>query len=537
MNEHEKAINSFERALALDPSSAETKTALDSSKFTYSQQQRHEHLDPRMKQQTMGEHLNEMNEKYGIKPEQIRLDHLLRAMRGDIGGTNVINGHKYFHGDPECGITQDYDRAAKYFAAAAGQGNAEGMYNLAMMYDRGQGVKKDHSLATQFYQSAASQSPQLENTNRPNIGVAEAEHALGLRYYNGVDVNKNLATAAYWYERSAQHGCEHAANNLGIMYLEGTGVPQDKQKAEHWLQFAARKGDTNAMFTLAQLLPEDNNFIMARLWLKRACEAGNTMAQTHRDRFEQVISDKEEFVKRCSPNLAQMIIQMNSYLSDIQNRKPMPSQRIGRNYNYQELEEYAAKGSATAKILCLALRHFYAALFMILQPGNINETECLHELAEAYRIEHLVIQYPSPELYEKFRLLIDQNFKTQPDNEDAQICYVYFHGEDFEQCMKVLDQLKAKNPKSLHLLIISADINCFLKCWNTALLDCNAGLKLDSKNYELHDIKAVALRCLANPDKKDILDAYRIFLENAPKDHRKVPEAYYARAQWSFPRE
>ena len=537
MNEQEKAINSFERALVLDPSSVETKKALDSSKSTYSQQQRHEHLDPRMRQHTMDEHLNEMKEIYGIDPAQVRLGHLMREMSGDTVGTDVINGHKYFNGDVECGIKQDYDRAAKYFAGAARQGNAEGMYNLAMMYDRGQGVEKDHSLATQFYRSAASQSPQLPRTNRPNIGVAESEHSLGLRYYNGIDVSKNLARAAYWYERSAQHDCEHAANNLGIMHLEGTGVTQDKQKAEHWLQFAATKGDTNAMCTLAHLLLEDDDFLMARLWFKRACEAGNIIAQTCRDSFERMISQKEAFVKRRPLNLVQIIKQMERYLSDTLHRKPTPSKQIGSNYNYFDLKEYAAKGSATAKALCLALKHFYTALFMILQSGNMNESNCLNALAEAYRTEHLVVQYPSRELRNKFQLLIDQSFRNRPDNEDAQICYVYFHGDDFKQCIKILDQSKLKNPKSVHLLVISADINCFLKRWTVALLDCNTGLKLDSKNYELHYTKAVALRCMENPDKNDILEAYRIFLENAPKDHRKVPEAYYAMAQCSFPRE
>jgi TPR repeat protein len=537
MNEHEKAINSFECALVLDPSSAETKKALDSSKSTYSQQQRYEHLDPRMEQQTMDGHLHEMHDKYGIDPELIRLGHSLRSVSGDTAATDVINGHKYFFGDVKYGITQDYDRAAKYYASAASQGNAEGMYNLGMMYDRGQGVKKDHSLATQFYQNAASQLPHLPKSNVPNIGVAEAEHALGLRYYNGIDVNKNLAMAAHWYERSAEHGCAHAANNLGIMYLEGTGVTQDKQKAEQWFQFAARKGDINAMSALALLLLDNNNFLMARLWCNRACEAGNIMAQTHRDRFEQMISQKEAFMKQCPLNFAQMIQQMESYHSDIQHRKPTPSKQLGRNYNYLELKEYAAKGSMTATVLCQALEHFYRALFMILQSENIDESKCLHELAEAYRIEHRVVQYSRSESYNKFQLLIDQNFKNQPDNEDAQICYVYFHGDNFQQCIKVIDQLKSKNQKSVHLSLISANINCFLKRWTTAILDCNTGLKLDSKNYELHYTKAVALRCMENPDKNDILDAYRIFLENAPKDHRKVPEAYYAMAQCSFPTE
>ncbi|CAF1620986.1 unnamed protein product, partial [Adineta ricciae] len=129
-NEHEKAIKSFERALALDPSNVEVQTALTDSRQIYGRQVRQEHLDPRLQPKTRAEVLNEMKENMGVSLERSRL---ADSMIGKINPTagDVLQGHKYEHGDIDC--KQDYEQAAKYFAKAASQGNAEGLYNLARL--------------------------------------------------------------------------------------------------------------------------------------------------------------------------------------------------------------------------------------------------------------------------------------------------------------------------------------------------------------------------------------------------------------------
>ncbi len=96
---------------------------------------------------------------------------------------------------------------------------------------------------------------------------------------------------------------------------------------------------------------------------------------------------------------------------------------------------------------------------------------------------------------------------------------------------ELLDEWKLKNPDSVDLYIVSAAINCFLKRYNIALLDCHTGLKLDPTNCDLLYTKAVALRLLSDFNPNDVILAYQNFLSLAPKDHRKVPESYYAMAQ------
>jgi tetratricopeptide (TPR) repeat protein len=139
LDEHEKAINSFERAFALDPTKSEIQTALDESRIIVHRNSRQEYLDPRANWKTIPENLNELKEKLGIDPEAIRKSRRLLEQI-DPSAADVMKGHQFALGDID--VIQDYEQAAKYFAKAANAGNAEGMYNLARLTDKGLGVKK-----------------------------------------------------------------------------------------------------------------------------------------------------------------------------------------------------------------------------------------------------------------------------------------------------------------------------------------------------------------------------------------------------------
>jgi len=87
----------------------------------------------------------------------------------------------------------------KEFRASAEQGNAEAQYHLALIYDRGIGVKNDDGEALKWYRQAAEQ------------GYAKAQY------------------------------------NLGMMYYFGKGVPQDKVTGYQWVILAADRSEKAAM--------------------------------------------------------------------------------------------------------------------------------------------------------------------------------------------------------------------------------------------------------------------------------------------------
>jgi TPR repeat protein len=61
-------------------------------------------------------------------------------------------------------------------------------------------------------------------------GNAQAEFALGNRYFRGVDVAQDYAQALFWYRKSADQGFAPAQNQLGSMYQHKWGVPFDYKR-------------------------------------------------------------------------------------------------------------------------------------------------------------------------------------------------------------------------------------------------------------------------------------------------------------------
>ena len=236
------------------------------------------------------------------------------------------------------------------------------MYHLAWLTDRGLGVKKDHNTALELYEQVAKE-PQKRSIFKSirNIGVAEAEHSLGLKYAEGVGVHKSLPTAVYWYERAMHHGSAESANNLALMYLNGIGVDRNVQKAEQLLQLSAKRGNPNVMLTLAQCLLHNNNFQMAKMWYDRACEAGNIVAQENHYTFSKMIEEQQRFIHHSSSCVLQMIYEMKSIANSFQTRKTISTLS---NYlylsDYNILNEHADRGSTTAqKLLCMNCRSVF----------------------------------------------------------------------------------------------------------------------------------------------------------------------------------
>ncbi|CAF3362012.1 unnamed protein product [Rotaria sp. Silwood2] len=546
LNEHEKAINSFERALALDPANDEIKKALDESRAIHSRQLSHNHLNPELSPMSIPERLNEKEQKFGIDPENTLL--ALRFL-GEIDPAvaDLTQGHRYEHGDID--VKQNYEAAASYFSKAASQNNAEGLYNLARLTDLGLGVKKDHNLAQKLYEQAAAQPPMYSKLKTfRNPGVAEAEHALGLRYAEGIVVHKNLQTAVYWYERAIAHEYVPSANNLALMYYNGIGVQRNLDKAEQLFDMAAKKGDANAMQSLAKMLLDKNELQMAKIWYDRACEARNIITQTHRPIFEKLLQEKQQKIDQCPPNTVNRINATGNVSESCQEKENVDKQTDQSHvYDYNILIEHANRGSVTARKMCDALKHLKQALSISEQAKTLTENEentFVHELSLCFRIEHIVAQFPTMEIGRKIDEIVDRVLRrcaTDTEStsggsrldEDVRICYAVLQMDSLREIAEFLGPCQQKYPESIYFFQLSAVANCSLGQYETTLYDTNTGLEIDPHNYELLYNKAVALRLIGR-DMSETIRAYRAFLAAAPKDHRKVPESYYAMASCYF---
>lgn len=74
-------------------------------------------------------------------------------------------------------------------------------------------------------------------------GSSAAQLFIGFMYDNGQGVPKDDSLAADWYRKSAERDNMIAQVRLAIMYRDGRGVAEDRVKAWFWAGMAARKED------------------------------------------------------------------------------------------------------------------------------------------------------------------------------------------------------------------------------------------------------------------------------------------------------
>jgi hypothetical protein len=147
---------------------------------------------------------------------------------------------KIHHMEPGRGTKKDWAEVPFCeLETDAKRGNLEAQTKLGLRYALGSsGLSKDPVEAMKWFRSAAEQ------------GFAEAQYCLGIRYYDGVDVVKDVGEGIKWLHKAAEQGNAAAQSNLGVRYYYGEGVRQDLAAALKWWGKAAEQGDTNAQNNL-----------------------------------------------------------------------------------------------------------------------------------------------------------------------------------------------------------------------------------------------------------------------------------------------
>lgn len=121
-------------------------------------------------------------------------------------------------------------------------GHPRAQYDLAMMYQTGQGVKSDLKQSTYWLNRSAQG------------GEPDAQYLLSQYYYDGTLGRKDMQRALYWGTESAKRGHIEAQYWLGVMYVNGEGVKADTKQGKYWLQHAAKRGSQDARVAL-QTIP------------------------------------------------------------------------------------------------------------------------------------------------------------------------------------------------------------------------------------------------------------------------------------------
>ena len=107
----------------------------------------------------------------------------------------------------------------------------EAQTNLGLQYYRGEGVAKDLGQAAQWFLKAGRR-------NEPT-----AQYLYGNMCLFGEHFEKNYPAALNWLRASAKNGDTRAEGSIGYMYENGFGLPQDRQEAIARYLKAADAGD------------------------------------------------------------------------------------------------------------------------------------------------------------------------------------------------------------------------------------------------------------------------------------------------------
>jgi len=111
------------------------------------------------------------------------------------------------------------------------KGDPEAQFKLASFYHFKQ---NDYEKAFYWYKKSAKQKH------------AKSQAGLGMLYFDGHGVKRNIEKTVYWWKKSAKHGSQDAQYGLGVLYFHGLGINQNRQKAYFWIKKAKKAGHEEA---------------------------------------------------------------------------------------------------------------------------------------------------------------------------------------------------------------------------------------------------------------------------------------------------
>ena len=175
------------------------------------------------------------------------------------------------------------DLGSDLLKQAAVAGDPIASFEIGRRYTDGIGVDRNLETAAKWYQKAA------------NAGFAPAQYRVGNFYEKGHGVESNAATAARWYEIAANNGNIIAMHNLAVLHAEGkVGGSPDMASAFKWFKKAAEFGVRDSQVNVGIFFTngagtEGQNLVEAYKWFAVAAKAGDSDAASKRDVIAQAM--------------------------------------------------------------------------------------------------------------------------------------------------------------------------------------------------------------------------------------------------------
>jgi TPR repeat protein len=216
---------------------------------------------------------------------------IAEATKGDAEMQYIL-GVWFLYGE---GVQQDKQKAVKLLAPAAEQGHMGASALLGRMYLSGESVTKDMVKGYRLLEHAAqkgSEWARAEISAWPNTmtptQLAEASET----------ARKFLAKKVVLLEAAAEKGAAAEQFKLGLMYYLGTEIFKDLDKAAEWFQKAGEQGHAEAPALLAgmHLSSEglEKSFVHAYKWYAISKARGNSAATANQTEVAKLLTPEEK---------------------------------------------------------------------------------------------------------------------------------------------------------------------------------------------------------------------------------------------------
>lgn len=184
----------------------------------------------------------------GLKEAQYNLG--MVYFRGDGVETNMTEAHRLLKEAAEAGHPPAALRLGEIYSAGKGvaQDADQAIHWLQVAVDGGISEAKAPLFALKVLRAQIGDGgPQIENLRRSALaGARESMFNLAVSYDQGKGVKEDKKEARYWYSKAAMANLAQAQHNLGIMLLKGEGGYADRRLAYAWLRIAKENGSLRA---------------------------------------------------------------------------------------------------------------------------------------------------------------------------------------------------------------------------------------------------------------------------------------------------
>lgn len=184
------------------------------------------------------------DEKYKQEIQQIQIKHenlmnlsLRKEIKAARRGDNIAQMHLAdFYAEDGTKHT-DYAEAVRWYSYASKKGNMRAKYKMGCIFDNEkiEGVRSKEFGIQCFIELAEEDYP-------------TAQYILGMKYYLGDGIEKDIGKAISWLKKAAFQGIVEAQKQLGNIYLDLNLV-----EAKKWYYKASAAGDFEAMQRLKRL--------------------------------------------------------------------------------------------------------------------------------------------------------------------------------------------------------------------------------------------------------------------------------------------